>query len=173
MSILSGEWIEQDKALRSVAIINWVKESESEVIQPCPTICDPMDCSLLGSSIHGILQARILEQVAISSSGGSSRHRDWTQVFLTAGRLFTINWVSTCKAQQGIQTELQSFRKLEVRKRKHEAVIRKKKIIRRASDMKTKRKESRKKTWADAVGYQEEQERVERRVVNRNGTVPT
>ena len=45
-----------------------VKESESEVVQLCSTICDPMDCSLSGSSIHGILQATTLEWVAISSS---------------------------------------------------------------------------------------------------------
>ena len=40
------------------------KESESEVAQSCPTLCDPVDCSLPGSSVHGILQARILEWVA-------------------------------------------------------------------------------------------------------------
>ena len=38
----------------------------------CPTLCDPMDCSLPGSSVHGILQARKLEWVVISSSRGSS-----------------------------------------------------------------------------------------------------
>ena len=43
-------------------------ESESEVAQSCPTLCDPMDCSPPGSSVHGILQARILEWVAISFS---------------------------------------------------------------------------------------------------------
>ena len=42
--------------------------------------CDPMDYSLPGSSIHGIFQARILEWVAISSSTGSSQHRDWTRI---------------------------------------------------------------------------------------------
>ena len=42
--------------------------SESEVTQSCPTLCDPMDCSPPGSSVHGILQARILEWVAISFS---------------------------------------------------------------------------------------------------------
>ena len=47
-------------------------ESESEVTQSCPTLCDPMDCSLPGSSLHGILQARVLEWVAISFSRGSS-----------------------------------------------------------------------------------------------------
>ena len=43
----------------------------SEVTQSCPTLCDPVDCSLPGSSVHGILQARILERVAISFSRGS------------------------------------------------------------------------------------------------------
>ena len=41
------------------------KVKESEVTQSCPTLCDPMDCSPPGSSVHGILQARILEWVAI------------------------------------------------------------------------------------------------------------
>ena len=44
--------------------------------QSCPTLCDPTDCSLPGSSVHEILQARILEWVAISFSRGSSQHRD-------------------------------------------------------------------------------------------------
>ena len=56
----------------------------------CLTLCDPMDCNLPGSSIHGILQARILEWVAISFSSVSSKPRDGTWVFCTAGRLFTI-----------------------------------------------------------------------------------
>ena len=47
-------------------------ESESEVAQSCPTLCYPVDCSLPGSSLHGILQARILNWVAISFSRGSS-----------------------------------------------------------------------------------------------------
>ena len=46
------------------------------VTQSCPTLCGPMDCSLPGSSVHGVLQARILEWVAISSSSGSFRPRD-------------------------------------------------------------------------------------------------
>ena len=61
-----------------------------EVAQSCPTFCNPMDCSLPGSSVYGIFQARTLEWVAISFSRGSSRPRDRTQVFCTAGRLFTI-----------------------------------------------------------------------------------
>ena len=48
--------------------------------QLSPTLCDPMDCSPPGSSVHGILQARILEWVAISSSRGSSWPRDQTHV---------------------------------------------------------------------------------------------
>ena len=44
-------------------------KSESEVTQPCPTLSDPMDCSLPGSSIHGIVQARTLEWGAIALSG--------------------------------------------------------------------------------------------------------
>ena len=43
-------------------------KSESEVAQSCPTLSDPMDCSLPGSSVHGIFQARVLEWVAISFS---------------------------------------------------------------------------------------------------------
>ena len=46
-------------------------ESESEVAQLCLTLCDPMDCSLPGSSIHGVFQARGLEWVAIAFSDGS------------------------------------------------------------------------------------------------------
>ena len=45
-----------------------------------PTLCDPMDCSPPGSSVHGILQARILGWVAISSSRGSPQPRGWTRV---------------------------------------------------------------------------------------------
>ena len=54
-----------------------------------PTLYDPMDCSQPGSSIHGILQARILEWVAISFSRGSSRPRDRTLVSCIAGRILS------------------------------------------------------------------------------------
>ena len=46
------------------------------VTQSCLTLCDPTDCSSLGSSVHGILQARILEWVGTSFSWGSSQPRD-------------------------------------------------------------------------------------------------
>jgi len=65
-------------------------ESESEVAQSCPTLFNPMDCSPPGSSVHGILQARILEWVAIPFSRGSSQPRDQTQVSLIAGRGFNL-----------------------------------------------------------------------------------
>ena len=48
------------------------------VAQLCPTLCNPMDCSPRGSSVHGILQARILEWVAVPFSRGSSRPRGQT-----------------------------------------------------------------------------------------------
>ena len=64
----------------------------ANLLQSCPTLCNPLDCSPPGSSVHGILQARILEWVTISVSRGSSWPRDRTQVSYvscTAGRFFT------------------------------------------------------------------------------------
>ena len=62
----------------------------SEVAQLCPTLCDPVDCSLPGFSDHGIFQARVLEWVAISFSRGSSWPRDQTRVSRIVGRCFTL-----------------------------------------------------------------------------------
>ena len=62
---------------------------QEKVAQSCPTLCDPMDCSLPGSSVHGILQARILEWVAMPSSRGSSWSRGWTYISRLAGRYCT------------------------------------------------------------------------------------
>ena len=64
----------------------------AQLLQSCPTRCDPVDCSPPGSSVHEILQARILEWVAMPSSRGSSRPRDRTHiscVSCTAGGFFT------------------------------------------------------------------------------------
>ena len=61
------------------------------VAQLCPTFCDPMGCSPPGSFVHGILQAEILEWVAVCYSRRSSRPRDRTQVSQAAGRFFTIS----------------------------------------------------------------------------------
>ena len=65
-------------------------ESKSEVAQSSLTLLDPMDCSPSGSSLHGILQARVLEWVAISFSRGSSWPRDRTLVSRIAGRRFNL-----------------------------------------------------------------------------------
>ena len=66
--------------------------------QSCLALCDPMDCSPPGSSVHGILQARILEWVAMRSSRGSSPPRDQTHISLVSciSRQVTIS--TTCEA---------------------------------------------------------------------------
>ena len=64
----------------------------AQLLQSCPILHDPMDGSLPGSSVHGVIQARILEWVAMPSSRGSSWPRDWTNVSCgscIAGRFFT------------------------------------------------------------------------------------
>ena len=60
------------------------------IAQSCQTHCNPINCSLPGSSVDGILQARILEWVSMPSSRGSSQPRDWTQVSRLAGGFFAI-----------------------------------------------------------------------------------
>ena len=60
------------------------------IIQSRPTLCDATNYSPPGSSVHGILQARIWEWVVMPSSRGSSQLRDWTQVSCIAGGYFTI-----------------------------------------------------------------------------------
>ena len=61
-------------------IKSWNALCELKVAQLCPTLCDPMDYSLPGSSVHRVLQVRILEWVAIAFFRGSSQPRDQTQV---------------------------------------------------------------------------------------------
>ena len=76
--------------MRRVSILSRSTQHQSEkkvkvkVAQSCLTLCDPMDCI-----VHGILQARILEWVAIPFPRGSSQPRDQTQVSPIAGRFFT------------------------------------------------------------------------------------
>ena len=60
------------------------------IAQLCLTLCDPMGCNLPGSSVHGILQAKILEWIAISFSRGSSQPRDPKPRSCIAGRFFSI-----------------------------------------------------------------------------------
>ena len=69
---------------------NIYAERWGEVAQSCPTLCDPVDCNLLSFSIHGILQARILQWIAISFSRGSSWPRDRTWVSHIGGRCFNL-----------------------------------------------------------------------------------
>ena len=72
-------WVEKVKVLKVKVL----------VIQLCLTLCDPMDCSP-GSSVNGMLQARILEQVTIPFSRGFSQLRDQTEVSCIAHRFFTV-----------------------------------------------------------------------------------
>ena len=80
----------------TVLPFNWWRREVCVCVCVCvshsvmPDSLDPVDCSLPGSSVHRILQARILEWVASSFSRGSSPPRDQTLVSHTAGRFFTI-----------------------------------------------------------------------------------
>ena len=81
------------------------------VTQSCPTLCNLMDWSPSGSSVHGILQARMLEWVAMPSSRGFSHPRDWTQVSCVAGRFFTF-WATReahDKARQHVKKQRHHF----------------------------------------------------------------
>ena len=69
--------------------LHWFNFLQSVYAQSCSTLWEPLDCSPLGSSVHGIFQARILEQVIISYPRGSSQPRDQTHVSGIAGRFFT------------------------------------------------------------------------------------
>ena len=72
-------------------ILSYKVKMKMLVAQSCSTLCDSVDCSPPGSSVHGIFQARVLEWVAISFSRGSSWPRDGTRVFCRAGKFFTLN----------------------------------------------------------------------------------
>ena len=74
----------------------------AQLLQSCPILCDPVDYSPPGSSVHGVSQARILEWVAISFSRGFSEPRDWTRVSCIAGRFLY------CLSHQGVATRLKS-----------------------------------------------------------------
>ena len=79
---------------------------KKSVTQSCLTLCDPSNCSLSSFSIHGILQARIVEWVAISFFRESSQLRDWTQVSCIAGRFFT-NWAMREALQRQSRLKMQ------------------------------------------------------------------
>ena len=97
--VLSGvaplEWIGINKSTccwffaTYFQLILYVSESESEVTQSCRTLCDPMDCSLPDSSVHGIFQARYWSALPFPSPE-DCRPRDWTRVSRTVDRRFTV-----------------------------------------------------------------------------------
>ena len=78
-------------------------------VKSCPTLCDPVDYNLSGSSVHGIFQARVLQWIAISFSRGSSQPRNQSRVSCIAGRCFTI-WATReapCSMVDWIQISMQ------------------------------------------------------------------
>ena len=76
-----------------------IENEKCSVAQLCSTLCNPMDCSLPGSSVHGISQERTLEWVAIPFSRGSSQCRDQSRVSCIAGKFFTI-WTTRTSAHK-------------------------------------------------------------------------
>ena len=74
---------------KEIYIYSFVRNYQVLVTRSCPTPCNPMTCSLPGSSIYGIFQTRILKWVTISFSRGYSQPRDQTWVCCIAVRLFT------------------------------------------------------------------------------------
>ena len=80
-------------ALQADSFTIWATSLNVKVTQSCPTLCDPMDYA-----VHGILQARILEWIAVPFSRGSSQPGDWTQVSHIADGFFT-SW-ATNEAQE-------------------------------------------------------------------------
>ena len=86
-------------------------KSESEVAQSCPTLSDPMDCSLSGSSIHGIFQARVLEWGAIAFSGPQGLYQFNSVQSLSHVRLFAAPRIAARQVSLSI-TNSQSLPKL-------------------------------------------------------------
>ena len=85
------------------------------VAKSCPTLCDPMYCSLPDSSVRGIFPARILEWVATYFSRGSSQPRNWSQVSCTAGGYFTAEPSGKPQAVDG-----HNIKRCKLRHQKHE-----------------------------------------------------
>ena len=102
--VIWGNGLRSELCFHEVFALCWPMSSPrvaSEATQSCLTLCNPMDCRLPDSSVHGIFQARVLEWVAISFSRGSSRPRDWTWVSCIAGRCFTI-WATGEATSPGV-----------------------------------------------------------------------
>ena len=84
-----GQWRTAQHPPRGHTVCAELAVVGAQLLSHIQLFCNHMDCSPLGSSVHGILQARILQWVAISLSRGSSRPRDRTHVSCIAGRFFT------------------------------------------------------------------------------------
>ena len=82
-----------------------------KVTQLCLSLFDPKDCSLPGSSVHGILQVRILEWIAVPFSRGSSQPSDWTPVSPIVGGFFTI-WAT--REAQNFKWKCQSLCRIQL-----------------------------------------------------------
>ena len=83
------------------------------VAQSCLTLCDPMDCSQPSSSIHGVLQARILKWVTILFSRGFSWPRDRAQVSCIAGRFLTV-WAAREIRKISLKEDLNKWRETDL-----------------------------------------------------------
>ena len=88
--IIEWERLEISSGKLEIPRKHFMKKKDSEATQSCPTLCNPMDCSLPAFSVHGIFQAKVLECVVISFSRGAFRPRDQTWVSHIAGKCFTI-----------------------------------------------------------------------------------
>ena len=80
-------------------------KSESEVVQSCPTLCDPTDCSLPDSSVHGIFQARVMEWFAIAFS-----KKDYSVQSLSRVQLFATPCIAARQASLSITNSWSSLR---------------------------------------------------------------
>ena len=97
-ALLQGIFPSQGSNLHLLCLLHcrWILYCWALSFFPCNLLshvrlfCDPMDCSLPDSSVHGVLQARILEWVAVPFSRGSSPPRNRTRVSCTAGGFFTV-----------------------------------------------------------------------------------
>ena len=97
--------------IRASLVAQLVKSEWVAATLSCLTLCDPMDCSLPGSSVHGIFQAGTLEWVAMPFSRGSSQPTDWSQFSHTAGRFFTIlsHQGTACQCRRRRRTQARSL----------------------------------------------------------------
>ena len=108
-SVLCQTWYKVQICKTSEPTLDLYEETVVSVTLPCPTLFDPMDCSPLGSSVHGISQARILEWVAISFSRGSSWPRDQTHISCT-GRWILYHWATREAPMRKLRlTEIKCF----------------------------------------------------------------